>query len=148
MDEVRDFFEGCREAGRGGLVFLAECNNGVLDLSTEFRYFGAGIVDNRTEGGNGVIIVVLVALVHRFQFEHGGIEIVETPFMVLETPVMVNGVRMQIVKLSIEVIDLCIESFFHFRHRSSMCVQRLQRIGNGGFNRVCKRGNQFFAQAT
>jgi hypothetical protein len=58
MDKGRDLVDGCRETGSRGLV-----------ISAEFRNFGTCIVDISAEGGNEFIIGVLVALVHRFQFE-------------------------------------------------------------------------------
>jgi hypothetical protein len=58
MDKGPDLFDGRRETGSGVLVILAE-----------FGIFGTCIVDISAEGGNKFIICVLVALVHRFQFE-------------------------------------------------------------------------------
>jgi hypothetical protein len=58
MDKGRDLVDGRRETG-----------SGVLVISAEFGNFGTCIVDISTEGGNEFISGVLVALVHRFQFE-------------------------------------------------------------------------------
>ena len=86
MDYVRDLFDGRRETSSGVPVFAAEFDSGVLDLSMdegldifdgcrqtggEFLDFSAefgelctSIVDIYTEGGNGSIVGVLVALYH------------------------------------------------------------------------------------
>jgi hypothetical protein len=48
------------------------------------RNLGASVVDVRAEGGDELIVVVLVALQQRLLFEHVGAEVGETLFMVVD----------------------------------------------------------------
>jgi hypothetical protein len=94
----------------------------------EFWDFGTSIVDISTEGSNGGIVGVFVALVDGFEFANVGLEVLEMSFLVRETSFLVDRVPTQIAKLPIEGFDVS--------------IQRCHRVGNGGFNRARQRGDQ------
>jgi hypothetical protein len=106
IDKGRDVVDGRREIG-----------SGVLVSSAEFGNFGTCIVDIRAEGGNEFIVGVLVALVHRFQFEQVGIKFVDASVLIVEAPFMVDGVHTEVANLSVEGVELVQETIFQLGQR-------------------------------